>query len=94
LIGQSRRAGEYPPAPPIPLAPDPDDRRVTFIELTDEGYKLWQSAVGVQARREQLVASTLGERLQEQLNDLLRLLMLSFEDTSGPPPPRDLLESP
>jgi DNA-binding MarR family transcriptional regulator len=74
--------------------PDPDDRRVTFIELTDEGYELWQSAVGVQARREQLVASALGERQQKQLNDLLRLLMLSFEDTSGPPPPHDLLKSP
>ena len=72
--------------------PDPDDRRVTLIELTDEGYELWQGAVGVQAKREQLVASALDERQQKQLNELLRLLMLSFEATAGPPPPRSALE--
>ncbi|MFN8223507.1 MAG: MarR family transcriptional regulator [Gaiellales bacterium] len=73
--------------------PDATDRRVTWIELTDEGYALWRSAVDVQAKREQLVASALDPRQQKRLNALLRHLMLSFEETAGAPPPRSL-ESP
>jgi DNA-binding MarR family transcriptional regulator len=67
---------------------DTDDRRVTHIELTSEGHALWLTAVSVQARREQLVAAALNPRQQQQLNGLLRRLMLSFEEITGPPPPR------
>jgi DNA-binding MarR family transcriptional regulator len=69
-------------------APDDGDRRVTHVELTDAGRDTWTAAVAVQARREQLVAAGLDEPQKEQLNSLLRLLMLSFEETAGPPPPR------
>jgi len=63
---------------------DPDDRRGVIIELTDEGRRLWDAAVGAQAGKEAVVghALTLDER--EQLNDLLRRLMHVFEAEHGP----------
>ncbi len=51
---------------------DPDDRRGVIVELTDEGKKLWEQAVGAQAEKESIVASALDEREKRQLNDLLR----------------------
>lgn len=59
---------------------DPDDRRGVLVELTDEGRALWQEALGVQAAKEALFASALTEREREQLNGLLRRLMLAFEE--------------
>ncbi len=63
---------------------DPDDRRGVIVELTDEGRRLWDEAVGAQAEKEAVVghALTLDER--EQLNDLLRRLMRVFEVEHGP----------
>src|SRR5512132_2718759 len=63
---------------------DPDDRRGVIVELTDEGRRLWDEAVGAQAEKEAVVgyALTLDER--EQLNDLLRRLMRVFEAEHGP----------
>ena len=58
--------------------PDADDRRVLQIELTDEGDRLWSEAVGVQAEKERLIAAALDEDEKEQLNGLLRKLMVSF----------------
>jgi DNA-binding MarR family transcriptional regulator len=58
--------------------PDPDDRRVLQIELTDEGDRVWSEAVGVQAEKERLVAAALDAGEQEQLNGLLRKLMLAM----------------
>ena len=58
--------------------PDPDDRRVLQIELTDEGDRIWMEAVGVQAEKERLVAAALDADEQEQLNGLLRKLMLAM----------------
>ena len=60
--------------------PDPDDRRGIVIELTGEGRKAWEAALGAQAAKESLVASALDEREKEQLNGLLRRLVLAFED--------------
>ncbi len=57
--------------------PDADDRRVLQIELTDEGDRIWTEAVAVQAEKERLIAAALDPREQEQLNALLRKLMLS-----------------
>lgn len=57
--------------------PDVDDRRVLQIELTDEGDRIWTEAVAVQAEKERLIAAALDAREQEQLNALLRKLMLS-----------------
>jgi DNA-binding MarR family transcriptional regulator len=61
--------------------PDPSDRRALKVELTEAGWQAWQDSVGVQARKEFLVASALDPREKETLNALLRRLMLQFEDT-------------
>jgi DNA-binding MarR family transcriptional regulator len=69
---------------------DPADRRGVIVELTDEGRKLWDAAVGAQAEKESLVDSALGEREKHELNDLLRRLMHAFEGAHGPAhPPHD-----
>jgi DNA-binding MarR family transcriptional regulator len=59
--------------------PDADDRRGVVVELTEEGRRLYQQAVGVQAKKEALVTAALNEREKKQLNALLRRLMLEFE---------------
>jgi DNA-binding MarR family transcriptional regulator len=59
---------------------DPDDRRGVLIELTDQGRRLWEEAVGVQAEKEALFASALSNPEREQLNGLLRRLMRAFEE--------------
>lgn len=64
--------------------PDPTDRRALQVALTDAGKRLWDEMVGVQAEREALVASTLDNAEKEQLNTLLRRLVLAFEREHGP----------
>jgi DNA-binding MarR family transcriptional regulator len=59
--------------------PDPSDRRALQIELTEAGWQAWQDSVGVQAQKEALVASALNDAEKDQLNGLLRRLMLQFE---------------
>jgi DNA-binding MarR family transcriptional regulator len=59
--------------------PDPDDRRGVVVELTEEGRRVYQQAVGVQAKKEALVTDALNEREKKQLNSLLRRMMLEFE---------------
>ena len=59
--------------------PDPDDRRGVLVELTPKGRKVYSDAVEAQARKEALVAAALGDEEKEQLNALLRRLMLAFE---------------
>lgn len=63
---------------------DPDDRRGVIVELADEGRRLWDEAVGVQAEKESVVGQALDTTEREQLNDLLRRLMLAFEAEHGP----------
>ena len=65
--------------------PDPEDRRGVQIEITDRGRQVWEEAVGVQAAKEQLVASALSSREKQQLNELLRRLMLAFEEAAEQP---------
>ena len=59
--------------------PDPDDRRGVVVELTEQGGTTYKSAVGVQAKKEALVAGALGKREKQQLNGLLRKMMVEFE---------------
>jgi len=59
--------------------PDPEDRRAVVVELTDEGRRLYQQAVGVQAKKEALITDALNDHEKKQLNSLLRRLMLEFE---------------
>jgi DNA-binding MarR family transcriptional regulator len=63
--------------------PDPNDRRAIQVEATDEGRRLYEETVGVQAQKEQLVAAALSDAEKKQLNALLRRLMLEFEKTEG-----------
>src|SRR5919198_680284 len=73
--------------------PDPDDRRAVRVELTEKGSRTWCEAVDVQAEREARIAAALSEREKQALNGLLRRLMLTFEETAGPPPRRaEMLE--
>lgn len=69
--------------------PDPNDRRGIHVEVTDEGRRLYEETVGVQATKEALVAAALTATEKKQLNALLRRLMLEFERMSGGPPPED-----
>jgi DNA-binding MarR family transcriptional regulator len=63
--------------------PDPADRRGLQIQLTEEGMRIWRDAAGTQAVKEALIASALTDREKEQLNALLRRLMLEFERREG-----------
>jgi DNA-binding MarR family transcriptional regulator len=69
--------------------PDPDDRRGILVELTPDGKRVYEDAVGVQGRKESLVASALSVPEKKQLNALLRRLMIEFERAEGGPPPED-----
>jgi DNA-binding MarR family transcriptional regulator len=58
---------------------DPDDRRGILVELTDEGRAAWDAAAEIQGRKEAFFASALSPKEQQQLNGLLRKIMLAFE---------------
>jgi DNA-binding MarR family transcriptional regulator len=62
---------------------DPEDRRGVLVEPTEKGKKLWEKAIGVQARKEQLIAAALNEHEQAELNALLRRIMRVFEEREG-----------
>jgi DNA-binding MarR family transcriptional regulator len=59
---------------------DSGDRRGVVVELTPEGRTAWDTAAGVQGRREAFFASALTKPEQQKLNSLLRKLMLAFEE--------------
>jgi DNA-binding MarR family transcriptional regulator len=59
--------------------PDPGDRRGVLVELTDKGLKMWEEALRTGAAQEALVTAALTPEEKQQLNGLLRRLMLEFE---------------
>ena len=59
--------------------PNPDDRRALLVELTPKGEEVWRAATAAQAEKEVAFASALSQREREELNRLLRRLMLVFE---------------
>ena len=59
---------------------DPDDRRSVIVELTEKGRDIHQQAMGVQMQKEALLAEALTDREKEQLNGLLRRVMITLED--------------
>ena len=63
----------------VERAPDPDDRRGVLIVLTKAGHAKWLESTGAEAERDALIAAALTKREKEQLNELLRRLMLEFE---------------
>jgi DNA-binding MarR family transcriptional regulator len=65
---------------------DPDDRRGVLVEPTEKGKKIWEQTIGVQAKKELLIAAALNERERVQLNTLLRRVMRAFEEREGEKP--------
>ena len=59
---------------------DPADRRSVIVELTDKGRQKHEQAMGIQAQKEALLAEALTGREKEELNKLLRRVMLTLED--------------
>ena len=62
---------------------DPNDRRGVVVEITKAGQKAWLDSAGAEAAREALIAAALSDREKDQLNSLLRRLMLEFERREG-----------
>lgn len=60
--------------------PDPNDRRGTLIEPTEQGNATWDRTAGTQARREATIAAVLDPAEREELYRLLRRLMRAFPD--------------
>ena len=58
---------------------DPDDRRSVLVELTDKGRQRHEQAMAIQAPKEALLADALTDREMEQLNSLLRRVMITLE---------------
>src|SRR5262245_16533203 len=59
--------------------PDEHDRRAVQIEITDAGRELYERTVDAQAAKEAIIAEALSVEQQDELNALLRRLMLAFE---------------
>jgi DNA-binding MarR family transcriptional regulator len=63
--------------------PDPNDRRGIQVELTKAGSKAYEESTAAQAAKEALIASALTDREKDELNNLLRRLMLVAEQLDG-----------
>jgi DNA-binding MarR family transcriptional regulator len=63
--------------------PDPTDRRAIQVELTETGHKAYDKSISIQAAKEAEVVSALNAREREQLNGLLRRVMLAAEREQG-----------
>jgi DNA-binding MarR family transcriptional regulator len=64
--------------------PCKEDRRSIQVELTKAGHRAWETSVGAQGQKEELVVSALGKSDRRALNDNLRRLVLEFERQHGP----------
>jgi DNA-binding MarR family transcriptional regulator len=58
---------------------DPADRRSVLVELTGKGRQKHEQTMGIQAEKEALLAEALTDREKEQLNGLLRRVMITLE---------------
>jgi DNA-binding MarR family transcriptional regulator len=63
---------------------DPEDRRSVLVELTEKGRQRHEKAMAIQAPKEALLADALTDSEKEQLNSLLRRVMISLEDRYPP----------
>jgi DNA-binding MarR family transcriptional regulator len=66
--------------------PEPRDRRGILVELTDRGAEALAASVREQAANEIRLVGNLGRDEQRRLNDLLRKLLIHFEELMGPTP--------
>jgi DNA-binding MarR family transcriptional regulator len=73
-IDQLERAGL------VKRIPDPNDRRGALIMLTDQGFNLIETAVAAHVANEQQLLKALKKPEREALTQLLRKLLLSFEE--------------
>jgi len=60
--------------------PDSIDRRVTLIQLTHKGFDVIEKAIAVHVANEHRLLSTLEEAERDALAQLLRKLLMSFEE--------------
>lgn len=60
--------------------PDPGDRRGTLIQLTRKGFELIEAAVEAHVANEHRLLSALEESERQALAQLLRKLLVSFEE--------------
>jgi DNA-binding MarR family transcriptional regulator len=58
---------------------DPDDRRSVLVELTEKGKQMHEQGLGIQGAKEALLAEALTVQEKEQLNGLLRRVMITLE---------------
>ena len=58
---------------------DPADRRSVVVELTEAGRRKHEEAMGIQMQKEALLAEALTDREKEQLNGLLRRVLVTLE---------------
>ena len=58
---------------------DPDDRRSVLVELTEKGRQKHDEAMDIQGKKEALLAEALTDREKEELNGLLRRVMVTLE---------------
>ena len=59
---------------------DPEDRRSVLVELTAKGVEKHEESLAIQAPKEALLAKALTDREKEQLNSLLRRVMITLEE--------------
>lgn len=64
----------------VKRVPDPSDRRGMLIQLTDKGFTVIDQAVEAHVANEHQILSVLDASEREVLAQLLRKLLLSFED--------------
>jgi DNA-binding MarR family transcriptional regulator len=67
----------------VKRVPDPADRRSVQVELTAKGRRVWDEMATLAAAREAQVTEPLDDDEKEQLNALLRRLVLSYEGQFG-----------
>jgi DNA-binding MarR family transcriptional regulator len=58
---------------------DPEDRRSVLVELTKKGLEKHELAMAIQGPKEALLADALTNREKEQLNGLLRRVLITLE---------------
>ncbi|WP_423753444.1 MarR family winged helix-turn-helix transcriptional regulator [Chlorogloeopsis fritschii] len=77
---QSNRIDRLEQAELVRRIPDPRDRRGILIELTDKGFDLIEKAVEAHVVNEHRILSVLAESERETFTQLLRKLLVSFEE--------------
>lgn len=68
----------------IARRPDPNDRRGILVTLTTAGFELIEAVVAAHIAHEHQIVNSLTLSEQASLADLLRKMLLSFEDYASP----------